>query len=176
MKHFGEKSGIFGNLLSLLLGSISAGPIYAAFPISKALISKGASVSNVVIILSSWAVIKVPMLANEAKFLGVSFMGIRWGLTVISILLMAWVMGKLIDKNDVVLVSKDNAGSKVCVKKEYCIGCGICTKLVPEVYELVDQKAIVHGENISVEKVKRLEQSMEKCPTKAIAINVDGGG
>lgn len=53
MRGFGEKSGFKGNLLSLLLGSISAGPIYAAFPISKSLLSKGASVRNIVIILSS---------------------------------------------------------------------------------------------------------------------------
>ncbi len=78
IKHFGEKSGFFGNILSLVLGSISAGPIYAAFPISKMLMTKGASVANIVIILSSWAVIKIPMLANEAKFLGVTFMSIRW--------------------------------------------------------------------------------------------------
>ena len=37
MKGLGEKSGIKGNLFSLLLGSVSAGPIYAAFPISKTL-------------------------------------------------------------------------------------------------------------------------------------------
>ena len=32
---FGEGSGFKGNLLALLLGSVSAGPIYAAFHISK---------------------------------------------------------------------------------------------------------------------------------------------
>ena len=66
MKGLGEKSGVKGNLLSLLLGSISAGPIYAAFPIGKSLLSKGASITNIVIILSSWAVIKVPMLAKRS--------------------------------------------------------------------------------------------------------------
>ena len=71
MRGFGENSGFKGNLLALLLGSISAGPVYAAFPIGKSLLGKGSSISNIVIILSSWAVIKVPMLANEAKFLGV---------------------------------------------------------------------------------------------------------
>ena len=41
MQGFGEKSGVKGNLLSLLLGSISAGPVYAAFPIGKTLLGKG---------------------------------------------------------------------------------------------------------------------------------------
>ncbi len=35
MRGFGEKSGVKGNLLALLLGSISAGPIYAAFPSAR---------------------------------------------------------------------------------------------------------------------------------------------
>jgi uncharacterized membrane protein YraQ (UPF0718 family) len=96
MKGLGENSGVRGWLLSLALGSLSAGPIYAAFPIGKALMNKGASVTNLVIILSSWAVIKVPMLANEAKFLGPQFMAVRWVLTVSAIFLMGWAMGKIV--------------------------------------------------------------------------------
>ena len=100
MKGLGEKSGVRGWLLSLALGSLSAGPIYAAFPIGKMLMNKGASVNNLVILLSSWAVIKVPMLANEAKFLGAQFMAVRWVLTVSAIFLMAWVMGRFIRRDE----------------------------------------------------------------------------
>ena len=45
------------------------------FPFCVMLLKKGASIKNIVIILSSWAVIKVPMLLNEAKFLGMKFYG-----------------------------------------------------------------------------------------------------
>ena len=100
MKGLGEKSGVRGWLLSLALGSLSAGPIYAAFPLGKMLMNKGASVTNLVILLSSWAVIKVPMLANEAKFLGPQFMAVRWMLTVSAIFLMAWVMGRFIRRDE----------------------------------------------------------------------------
>lgn len=41
IREFGDKSGFKGNLLALLLGSISAGPIYAAFPLSKTLLGIG---------------------------------------------------------------------------------------------------------------------------------------
>ena len=61
-RHLGSKSGIRGIFYSLLLGSLSAGPIYAAFPMTHSLYKKGASVSNIAIIISSWAVIKIPML------------------------------------------------------------------------------------------------------------------
>jgi uncharacterized membrane protein YraQ (UPF0718 family) len=91
-KHMGSHSGISGIVLAFLMGMLSAGPIYAAFPITGALYKKGASIKNVVIILSSWAVIKVPMLVNEAKFLGIKFMAIRWLLTIVVILIIATFM------------------------------------------------------------------------------------
>ena len=175
IKHFGEKSGLLGNLLSLVLGSISAGPIYAAFPISKMLMTKGASVANIVIILSSWAVIKVPMLANEAKFLGVTFMSIRWVLTVAAILIMAWLMGKMISKKEMDNDVTDHSKPKVAVNQDYCVGCGICVKMMPEVYELIDQKAYVRLENVNSGNMTMIHKTVSKCPTQAITINAIGG-
>lgn len=97
----GEDSGKKGILLSFILGSVSAGPIYAAFPMCNALLKKGASISNIVIIMSSWAVIKVPLLANETKFLGFEFMIIRWIFTVISIIIMSKILSKNINKQEI---------------------------------------------------------------------------
>ena len=74
---FGSGSGVKGSILSFLLGSFSAGPIYAAFPVCKTLLEKGAGISNIVIILSTWAVIKVPMLLNEARFLSFRFIYVK---------------------------------------------------------------------------------------------------
>lgn len=174
-KHFGEKSGFLGNILSFILGSISAGPIYAAFPISKMLLTKGASVSNIVIILSSWAVIKIPMLANEVKFLGFSFMVIRWGLTVVAILIMAWLTGKIISRKELLLNATDHLKPKIYVNLDYCIGCGICVKMLPEIYEMVDQKAYARPENMNQENTMIIHKTVEKCPTQAISINMTGG-
>ncbi|PKM93769.1 MAG: permease [Firmicutes bacterium HGW-Firmicutes-1] len=171
IKHFGEKSGFLGNILSLVLGSISAGPIYAAFPISKMLLSKGASVANIVIILSSWAVIKVPMLANEVKFLGFSFMGVRWILTVIAILSMAWITGKLVDRKELAIESANTSDVLIEIKKEYCIGCGICVKMLPEVYEINEQKAQVKTQGINLSIKEIVLDTVEKCPTNAIVFH-----
>jgi uncharacterized membrane protein YraQ (UPF0718 family) len=169
MRGFGEKSGIKGNLLALLLGSISAGPIYAAFPISKTLLGKGASIANIVIILSSWAVIKIPMLANEAKFLGTNFMIIRWVLTVIAIFAMAYIIGKIVKKKDLPADSKKTAGLEI--KEEYCIGCGLCVKLVPEYFEMNKNKAVVTKSPDGREAIPAIRESIEKCPAKAISLN-----
>ena len=96
----GREAGVKGIILSFVVGSISAGPIYAAFPMCVMLHKKGASIRNIVIILGSWAVIKVPMLLNEAKFLGLKFMIIRWVLTIIAIIIFSWISAKLIKDDD----------------------------------------------------------------------------
>ena len=53
MNTFGKGSGIKGRLISVLIGSFSAGPIYAAFPVTYTLIIKGSSISNIVLNLSA---------------------------------------------------------------------------------------------------------------------------
>lgn len=99
-KHLGNQSSVRGNILSVLVGMLSTGPIYAAFPIAYALKNKGASTQNVVIILSTWAVVKVPMLINEVKFIGFDFMVVRWVLTIISIILMGKITQFILEKGE----------------------------------------------------------------------------
>lgn len=172
IRGFGEKSGIKGNLLSLLLGSISAGPIYAAFPISKSLFSKGASITNIVIVLSSWAVIKVPMLANEVKFLGLNFMAVRWILTVISILIMGYLTAVVVKRKDLPELAPQTKSARLIIKKEYCIGCGLCSKMMPEFYEMKNNKAEVIALPKNEKSTKAIIETVNKCPTNAIVFNV----
>ena len=79
--HLGPGSGIRGIILAVLLGTASAGPLYAAFPAGLALLRKGARVANLTIFLGSWATIKIPMLLMEGAFLGLRFALIRLALT-----------------------------------------------------------------------------------------------
>jgi uncharacterized membrane protein YraQ (UPF0718 family) len=170
MSGFGEKAGIKGSIFSFLLGSFSAGPIYAAFPICKMLLKKGASITNVVIILSAWAVIKVPMLANEAKFLGVKFMGIRWILTVVSILVMSYFVAIFVKKENIPIQEEQNLNqiTGIAIKEQYCIGCGLCEKLLPQHFEIVDKKAKWKKSILNNEQIYKLESIMNKCLVKAI--------
>ncbi len=164
MKGIGKKSGFKGYLLALALGSVSAGPIYAAFPIAKALLKKGASISNVVIILSAWAVVKVPMLANEVKFLGMEFMVTRWILTVLAIFVMAFVIGKFVKEDE--LSTDESKAFKVV--SEACIGCNICVKAIPELFEMKGSKAVTIASDKLHAYHDRLVHVTEKCPAKAI--------
>jgi uncharacterized membrane protein YraQ (UPF0718 family) len=64
------------------------------------LYKKGASLRNIIIILSAWAVIKIPMLLNEAKYLGLKFMATRWVLTVAAILIFSWIASRMVKRED----------------------------------------------------------------------------
>ena len=134
------------------------------------LLKKGASIANVVIILSAWAVIKVPMLANEAKFLGPNFMGLRWILTVMSILIISYLMTVFVKKEDIP-IGEEKSLSKatgIDIKEQYCIGCGLCEKLMPQHFKVVDKKAKWKESTLNDIQINELKAIIDKCPVKAI--------
>lgn len=166
IKNLGEGSGFKGSILALVLGSISAGPIYAAFPVSKLLLKKGASIGNIVIILSAWAVVKVPMLANEAKFLGTNFMGTRWILTVVSIFIMSAIVSAIVKKED--LPDSESSPKLLVVHQAYCIGCSLCEKMGPVLFEMIDGKATVKQQPAAPKQWNAVRNIADKCPGNAI--------
>jgi uncharacterized membrane protein YraQ (UPF0718 family) len=89
----GDASGVKGASIAFLLGTVAMGPLYAAFPIGKALLNKGASLYNVAVFLCVWASIKIPMILFEVKFLGAEFALLRLALTIPAIL----VIGALLN-------------------------------------------------------------------------------
>ncbi|MDO5041200.1 MAG: permease [Peptoniphilus sp.] len=163
--YLGQESGAKGIFLSFAVGSISAGPIYAAFPMCSMLRRKGASIRNIVIILSSWAVIKIPMLINEAKFLGPKFMAIRWVLTIISILIFSWIAGKIVKDED--LPNEDLKQSGLKLDRDACMGCSLCARNYPEVFEMNGNKAQVKNYE-ELDKAK-LKEIIDACPVNAIS-------
>ena len=89
----GETSGARGASIALLLGTVAMGPLYAAFPIGKSLLGKGASLYNVAVFLCVWASIKIPMILFEMKFFGKRFTFWRNSLSFVFALVIAFVMG-----------------------------------------------------------------------------------
>ncbi|MCK4791175.1 MAG: permease [Desulfobacteraceae bacterium] len=100
VKYMGKTSGIKGILLAVFFGMLPTGPLYVAFPLAVALRSKGASISNIVIFLSSWACIKLPQELVELQFLGIEFMAARLVLTIIFVAIMGLFIERLIDWTD----------------------------------------------------------------------------
>ncbi len=91
-KWLGSGSGFRGGLFSLILGTLPTGPLYVAFPMTATLLKKGASVSNMVIFLGAWAALKIPQLLVEIKFLGIYFTGLRFGLTLVALVIMGLII------------------------------------------------------------------------------------
>jgi uncharacterized membrane protein YraQ (UPF0718 family) len=97
IKYMGKTSGIKGIFLALFFGALPTGPLYVAFPIAAALIKKGARLSNIIIFLSAWGCIKIPQEMVEFQFLGPKFMGLRLILTIISAVIMATLIERLVE-------------------------------------------------------------------------------
>jgi uncharacterized membrane protein YraQ (UPF0718 family) len=169
MKYLGNEAKINGVVLSLVLGSISAGPIYAAFPLCVMLHKKGVPVRNLIIILSAWAVVKVPMLLNEMKFLGLKFMAVRWALTVISILVFSWIVAKMVKDSDLPRQADQNGLS---VNQSACMGCALCAKHYPALFGMQHKKACIKTIDVPIEQEK-LMRAVNGCPVSAIVFTAD---
>lgn len=168
MKYLGKEAKVKGIVLSLALGSISAGPIYAAFPLCVMLHKKGASIRNLVIILSAWAVIKVPMLLNELKFLGFEFMAVRWVLTVIAIIVFSGITAKIVKDNDLPKLNVNQSGPSI--NRSACMGCSLCTKNYAELFEIQNRKAFLKTISGEIDQEK-LMKAVNTCPVKAISFS-----
>ena len=166
MRYLGKDAKAKGVFLSFVVGSISAGPIYAAFPMCVMLHKKGASLRNIIIILSSWAVIKVPMLLNEAKFLGLKFMAIRWVLTVIAIIIFSWISAKIIKDEDLPGEVLTHPG--LHINRDACMGCTLCAKNYPALFEIKGKKADIKAYGQKSFDLEHLQSTIEACPVHAI--------
>lgn len=167
LNNFGDGTGIKGKALSFAIGSLSAGPIYAAFPICGTLIKKGASIDNIVIILSTWAVVKAPMLINEVKFMGSKYMVLRWLLTTVAIFVMAYVMKWWVKK--VPLASQEEAPNKpLTINQQVCVKCGRCVNRYPHVCIKQEAHITIKQEQLAHMSNKEKLELKECCPTGAI--------
>lgn len=97
-QYVGPESGVKGIIISIMVATAAAGPLYAGFPVAYSLLKKGSRIANVVIFLSTWATIKIPMLMMEIKFMGLDFALARLLLTVPAIVLTGFAMERIISK------------------------------------------------------------------------------
>jgi uncharacterized membrane protein YraQ (UPF0718 family) len=98
-KWLGSGSGFKGAGIAFALGTLPTGPLYVAFPMTATLIRKGASITNMVIFLGSWAALKIPQILVEIKFLGISFTLLRFGLTLLALVLIGIMMEIILRKH-----------------------------------------------------------------------------
>lgn len=73
MKLMGQKSGAKGVLIAFFMGTLTAGPLVAAFPVAAIMLKKGAKYANVLFFLMIWASAKLPILFFQATQLGIKY-------------------------------------------------------------------------------------------------------
>ena len=60
---------------------------------------------------------------------------------------------------------------KVKVDPKLCIGCGLCTSVAEDVFEMDGMKAVVK-KGVDLEKnTKQVKESVEACPVAAIKVS-----
>ena len=59
---------------------------------------------------------------------------------------------------------------KVSIDKELCTGCGLCADSVPEVFELVDDMAVVKMKTVKDTLIDQVREAADDCPAEAIII------
>lgn len=99
IKYMGRNSGILGIFLAILIGSIGAGPMYAAFPFTAVLLKKGARMSNIIIFMNAWCVTKISTLLFEITSLGYKFTFLRLAVNLPGIILMGYLVEWIMNKN-----------------------------------------------------------------------------
>ncbi|MDA3951804.1 MAG: permease [Spirochaeta sp.] len=100
MRHMGGAAGARGTIIAFLMGSVAAGPLYAAFPVGVVLMRKGASLFNVMVFIGAWSTTKVPMFLFEYAALGSWFAVTRLAANIPAILIMSAIIAKIIPAHE----------------------------------------------------------------------------
>ncbi len=94
-KSINKQDGVKSVIFAYFFGTLVSGPIYPGFALSKMLVQGGVRIRVIVIMLSVWATLKVPMLPYELKILGLKLCIIRWIVTGVVILIIGIVCEKI---------------------------------------------------------------------------------
>jgi len=106
IKLMGPDSKGLGILIAFLLGSVAAGPLYAAFPVAITLLKKGSSFRNVLVLLGAWSTTKIPMLMFESASMGLSFTITRFIINLFGIMAIALISEKVLNEKTMLSIGE----------------------------------------------------------------------
>lgn len=102
VKFMGKGSGLKGILLSLLIGSAAAGPLYGAFPVAAVFMKKkGVTFTNILIFIGAWSTTKIPMILFEFSALGAPFALTRLLIDIPGIIIIAFLLAKMMGNDEI---------------------------------------------------------------------------
>jgi uncharacterized membrane protein YraQ (UPF0718 family) len=95
-RYTGLRAGFRAVPWMILLATLQAGPLYAAFPVALGLWRKGCTPRNVFIYLGAFSALKIPMLTFEVAFLGWRFSLARTLISIPVFIALAIIMERLL--------------------------------------------------------------------------------
>lgn len=104
-----DNNNFKGLIISYVFGLLVSGPIYPGFTLGKTLIEHGLKSKIIIVMLSTWATIKLPLLPFELKILGLKITLVRWGVTTVAIFIIAFICDYLIK-----FINKKYQNNKKC--------------------------------------------------------------
>ncbi|MDF2611222.1 MAG: putative permease [Lachnospiraceae bacterium] len=104
IKYMGEGSGLKGVILSILIGSAAAGPLYGAFPVAAVFMKKGVKFMNILIFIGAWSTTKIPMFLFESAALGSKFAITRLLIDIPGIIIIGFILSKMVSKQEVKVI------------------------------------------------------------------------
>lgn len=64
-------------------------------------------------------------------------------------------------------------GSRAVVRvNDHCVGLGACVGVAPDLFRIVDDRAVPLGSPITGDQVALAEEAAERCPMQAIEIDL----
>lgn len=84
-----KNTGVKSIILGYIFGFLVSGPIYPGFSLGKLLMKHGIKIRVVIIMISTWATLKIALLPFEVKILGIYVTLIRWIVTGVVIFLIS---------------------------------------------------------------------------------------
>ena len=106
VRFLGEGSGIRGVIIAIIMGSVLAGPLYAAFPIAAMLMKKGARFINILVFIGAWSITKIPMLLFEISALGLRFALLRLAISLPGIIIIAYAIYLFLSKKEIDTITR----------------------------------------------------------------------
>ncbi|MDR0931016.1 MAG: permease [Clostridiales bacterium] len=95
-KYMGKRANAWlGGGIAFLLGALSAGPLYASFPVIASFKQKGVAPRNLYLLLGAWATCRLPLLLVESTYLGVKFAALRVGLSAVGVVIIAFILERV---------------------------------------------------------------------------------
>ena len=97
-RHLGKTSGVRGYVVGLLLGGMTVGGMYLAFPVAYSLFRKGARLGVIFAYVGFAGTCRIPMTTYEASFMGAKFTAVRLLVAIPLIVVSSVVMGRILER------------------------------------------------------------------------------